>query len=311
MVAHLAAADLVLCTNEKQHDLVIGVALAAGLLDPAGGASLHGRVAVVPYGLDATPPPNGRSLLRDNGFAGQDDRIAVWGGGIWSWLDPLTAIRAVERLRPARPDLKLAFVGLEHPDPAMRRVHDPVAAEAMEYVRDRELESAIAFRPRWLSREDLIAHLQDADVGVSLNGSTLEGRYASRTRILDYLSAGLPVVCTRGDTMSELVESHGLGRVVDAADVDGAASALDQLTRGEPRRLGDVAALEPLLWRNVARPLVEFCLSGEAAAGRGRASLATVARSYPGFLRAVWRTEGGGGLARAAARRVVRLARRA
>ena len=310
MVGHLAAADFVLCTNEKQHDLLIGAALAAGLLDAAGGASLHERMAVVPPGFDERPPGSGHSLLRDNGFAGQDDRVAVWGGGIWSWLDPLTAIRAVERLRPSRPDLKLLFVGLEHPDPVMRRAHDPVAAEAMEYVRDRGLEAVVAFRPRWLTRDDFIAHLRDADVGVSLHGPTLEGRYASRTRILDYLSADLPVLCTRGDTMSELVESNGLGRVVGAADVDDAANALDQLTRGEPRRLDGAAILEPFLWRNAARPLVEFCLSGEAAAGRGRASLAVAARSYPGFLRSVWRAEGGRGLARAAARRVANLANR-
>jgi glycosyltransferase involved in cell wall biosynthesis len=310
MVTHLAAADLVLCTNEKQRDLVTGVALAAGLLDRAHGAPLHGRVAVVPHGLDRGLPATGRSTLRANGFAGPDDRVAVWAGGMWSWLDPMTAIRAVERLRPSRPDLKLAFVGLDHPDEAHRRAHERVLAEATAYVRERGLEETVAFRPRWLSRDDFLAHLRDADVGVSLNGSTLESRYASRTRILDYLYAGLPVVCTRGDTMSELVESRDLGRVVDAADVDGAATALDHLTRGVRRRLDDVASLEPFAWQNVARPLVEFCLSGEPAAGRGRAALVVAARSYPSFLRAVWQTEGGRGLARGAARRAANIAKR-
>ena len=280
MVAHIAVADLVLCTNEKQRDLLIGAGLAAGLLD--GGAPLQSRVVVVPHGVDPVPPRPGRSLLRANGFAGGDDRVAVWGGGIWSWLDPLTAIRAVERLRPSRPDLKLAFVGLDHPNPVLRRAHGPLAAEAEAYVRDRGLEEVVAFRPRWLPREDFFAHLRDADVGLSLSGATLESRYASRTRVLDYLTAGLPVVCTRGDTMAELVDRHELGCVVDAADVGGVAAALDKLTEGEPRRVDDGAALEPLMWRNVARPLLEFCLSDEPGVRRTpRSSLALAARGYP------------------------------
>ena len=305
MVAHLAVADLVLCTNEKQRDLVIGAGLAAGLLD--GGAPLQNRVMVVPHGVDPVPPRPGRSLLRANGFAGDDDRVVVWGGGIWSWLDPLTAIRAVERLRPSRPDLKLAFVGLDHPNPVLRRAHGPLAAEAEAYVRDRGLGAMVAFRPRWLSRDDFFAHLRDADVGLSLNGATLESRYASRTRVLDYLMAGLPVVCTRGDTMAELVDRHELGCVVEAADVDGVAGALDRLTRGEPRKIDDHGALEPLMWRNVARPLLEFCLGDEPAVRRTRRSSLAVARGYPAFLSAVYRTEGAGGLAGAAMRQVARL----
>ena len=309
MVSHLAVADLVLCSNEKQRDLVIGAGLAAGLLD--GGAPLQDRVVVVPHGIDPSPPLPGRSLLRANGFADDRDRIAVWGGGIWSWFDPLTAIRAVERLRPSRPDLKLAFVGLDHPNPVLRRAHAPLAAEATAYVRERGLEEAVAFRPRWLSRDDLFAHLRDADVGLSLSAPTLESRYASRTRVLDYLTVGLPVVCTRGDTMAELVDRHELGRVVGVADVDGVAGALDALTRGEPRRFDDHGVLEPLMWRNVARPLLDFCLSDEPRTHRPlRSSLPVVARGYPAFLSAVYRTEGAGGLAGGAMRQVARLTSR-
>jgi glycosyltransferase involved in cell wall biosynthesis len=306
MVAQLAAADLVLCTNEKQRDLVIGAALAAGIVEPDG-TPLHRRVAVVPHGLDEHPPTGGESLLRRNGYVDEGDRIAVWGGGIWSWLDPLTAIRAIERLRGTRPELKLAFVGLDHPDPETRLAHEPAANAARAYVRDHGLERQVLFFPRWLAREDFVAHLREADVGVSLAGSGLESRYASRTRVLDYLSAGLPVVCTGGDAMSELVDARGFGCVVDPADVDGTAAALDRLTR-EPRRVEGHGALEPLLWHNVARPLVEFCAEdGPAQPGRTRATAAAAARAYPDFIRFIYRAERAGGLARAARRRLANL----
>src|SRR3712207_7857570 len=53
----------------------------------------------------------------------------------------------------------------------------------------------------------------------SLHAAGLEGRFASRTRVLDYLAAGLPVVCSSGDTMSDVVAAHGLGEVVPPQDV--------------------------------------------------------------------------------------------
>ena len=301
LAAHLAAADLVLCTNEKQRDLVLGIALASGLLEP-GGRPLQERIAVVPHGIDDAPLPSHGSPLRADGL-GDDVRIAVWGGGIWSWLDPLTAIRAVERLRPSRPDLRLAFVGLDHPDPEHRRAHEPLAAEAMAYVRDRGLEEAVVFRPRWLSRDEYVGHLMDADVGVSLHGPTLEGLYASRTRVLDYLFAGLPVVCTSGDTMADLVASRGLGVVVEPLDADACATALDRLTQGEPHPV-DRQALEPLHWRNVARPLLEFCASPDGRPQRSRrAAFQIVAREYPSFVSALYRTQGGRAAAAALVRR--------
>jgi glycosyltransferase involved in cell wall biosynthesis len=309
MVSHLAAADLVLCSNERQRDLLFGAGLAAGIFDEAG--PLDARIAVVPHGLDARAPTSGRSALRTGELAGADLRIAIWGGGMWSWLDPLTAVRAVELVRPRRPDLRLAFVGFEHPDPAQRRSFEPVAAAARGYARDRGLEGdAVVFRPRWLERDDYTANLADADVGVSLHGETLEGRYASRTRILDYLETGLPVVAAHGDTMSDVVARHGLGRVVEPGDAAACADALDALT-SERHDEGDrAAAIEPLLWRNVARPLVAFCADPPEREPRSAAAaLALAARQYPAFARAVMRSGAGGGVARSAARRGASLLR--
>lgn len=306
MVSHLAAADMVLCTNERQRDLLVGAALGSGLL--AASPRLHEQIAVVPHGIDADPAPRG-SALRTAALSG-DVSVVIWGGGIWSWLDPLTSIRAMARLRDDRPDLRLAFVGLDHPDPAQRRAHAGLRGAAEDLVRAEHLEDVVVFRPAWLSREEFVRHLADADVGLSLHTESLEGRYATRTRVLDYLEAGLRVVCTRGDTMAEVVERHGLGEVVEPGDVDGCARALDRVTREKPA-LAPSAALEPLRWSSVARPLVEFCLSEEAPNAALRIdAFATAARQYPAFVRAVHAERGAAEVVRAAARRAGALAGR-
>jgi glycosyltransferase involved in cell wall biosynthesis len=313
-VAHIALADRVLCTNKRQRDLLLGVAMGAGIL--GGGASrrpLAERIAVVPHGINEEPPPRTRRRpLHDAGVVADGERIAVWAGGMWSWLDPLTAIRAVECLGPARPDLKLAVIGYEHPDPAQRAAHRPLAAEAARYVRERKLDDRVALLPTWLSRGEYFDHLHEADVGLSLHRRTLEGRFATRTRVLDYLSAGLPVVCTAGDTMSELVATHSLGSVIDALDVAGCAAAIDCMTSRSRARIERPDLLEAFRWDNVARPLVEFCADpGPPEGPSRREAMVVTARQYPALVRSVYRN-GRGDLAHAAARsarRAVRAAR--
>ena len=313
LTAHLATADLILCTNEKQHDLLLGVGLATGMLAGAAGKRpLQERIAVVPHGLpDAPAPRRPASPLRGHGILGATDRVAIWSGGMWSWLDPLTAIRAVERLRPERPDLKLVFVGFEHPDPAQRRGHEAVAAKAIAYARDRALEDAVIFRPRWLGHDEYFDHLRDADVGVSLHVPGLEARFATRTRVLDYLAAGLRVVCSSGDTMSDVVAAKRLGETVEPRDVEECAAALDRLTRGDERPRLSQEALAPLRWSSVAQPLVDYCAQRDAEVSpkSATATVGVAATSYPPFLRALYGDGGPLEIARALGRRSAALSR--
>jgi glycosyltransferase involved in cell wall biosynthesis len=265
---------------------------------------------VVPFGLDDEQPVAARSPLRESGAVSEADRLALWAGGMWSWLDPITAIRAMGRLRATRPDLKLAFVGLEHPDPLQRAAHAPLVAEAHRCVRESGLEDTVLLRPEWLSRAEYVDHVGEADVGISLHRPTLESRFATRARLLDYLAAGLPVLCSAGDTMSELVAANDLGAVVRPSDVDGCAAALDLLTTPGRGPVDARAALEPLRWRNVARPLIEFCADpGPPRAPSAARAIAVTARSYPAFLNAVYRS-GPLELVRGAARQASRTARR-
>jgi glycosyltransferase involved in cell wall biosynthesis len=312
LVAHLAAADLVLCTNEKQRDLLTGTALGAGLmaLDGRRGSVEADRILVVPQGIDEQPPRHTRTVLRGNGSIGADDRLVLWAGGTWGWMDPLTPVKAIERVHARRPEVKLVFVGTAHPDPAVRRAYGAGTREVMDYARDRGLDGdGVVFSHGWLSYDDYLNALLESDVGIATARPTLESRFASRARVIDYLAAGLPVVCTANDVMSEFVGTSGLGRVVKPLDVTACAEAIDELTASGGARIDDRSALAPLHWRHVARPLVEYCLDppGERR-GRRAAPLAAVAREYSAFARAVYREGSRADFARALLRRVSRRA---
>ena len=105
----------------------------------------------------------------------------------------------------------------------------------------------------------------EADVGVSLHLEHLETVYSFRTRMLDYLWTGLPIVATAGDGFAEIISTQGIGTVVPGEDVDAVADALAR-PAGRPRAPGPgVLGRAPRPWRpasggrSVLEPLVSFC----------------------------------------------------
>ena len=77
----------------------------------------------------------------------------------------------------------------------------------------------------YAERADLML---DADVGVCTHRRGVEARFADRTRLLDCVWAGLPIVCTAGDAMSDLVAARA-GRVVAEGDPAALGAALQEV----------------------------------------------------------------------------------
>ena len=82
-------------------------------------------------------------------------------------------------------------------------------------------------------------------LGVSAHHAQLEARYAFRTRVLDYLWAGLPIVLTEGDATADLVQSERLGVVVAPDDIDAWEGAF--------RRLAESPSLRAQIRRRVLK----------------------------------------------------------
>ena len=123
--------------------------------------------------------------------------------------------------------------------------------------------------------------------------------------MLDYLWAGLPVVATRGDVLSDLIEREHAGRAVAPGDDEAFAAACEALLDdSEAHAAARAAALrvaEAHHWRTVAAPLVDYCLNyaERPQARRPRILIArNVAALYPGMLVTEFEENGVGGVAR-------------
>ena len=182
------------------------------------GPLLAQLVSVVPYGLPNEPPRRHGPGLRGV-LAGIEagDKVVLWGGGVYNWLDPACVVRAVDRLRHRVPEVRLVFLGMRHPNPASPQMR--VATELQALSSDLGLTGKhVFFNPGWVPYEARADFLLDADVAVSTHLDHLETRYSFRSRVLDYLWAGLPMVLTGGDVLAEEIASAGLGATVAAGD---------------------------------------------------------------------------------------------
>ena len=268
----LTRGDFFLCASEKQRDLWLGHLSALGRINPAtyeDDPSLRRLIDVVAFGLPDHPPVHTRQVLKGviPGIADQDE-LVLWGGGVYDWFDPLTLIRAMDKLRSRRPSVRLYFLGVRHPNPAIEESRKLVAARRLA----RELGlmgTHVFFNEDWVPYDERQDFLLEADVGVSLHEEHVESAYSFRTRILDYLWAGLPIVATRGDGFAELIAREGLGVVVPGEDVDaveqGLFDLLDDGPRREECRRRARQVSQEFVWSEVLRPLVEFCAAPRPA----------------------------------------------
>jgi hypothetical protein len=261
----LARADLVLTASARQRALWLGHLAALGRVNPLTydlAPDMSRLLAVVPFGVPETPaPPRDRSVLRQ-AFPSltDDDVVLLWGGGVYEWFDPELLVRAVARVLPAVPQVRLIFLGTRHPVPGVRSATSAARHAAVETG---VLDRAVFFHDGWVPYDERGRWLSASDIGVSTHKDHVETEFSFRTRLLDYLWCGLPVISTGGDDLAERVAGSGAGVTVPAGDLDALAAAVERAV-GDPQwRIAAGTASSALGrsfgWDAVAAPLADFC----------------------------------------------------
>jgi GT2 family glycosyltransferase len=284
----LRRADFILCASERQRLFYLGQLAALGRVNPANyenDSDLDRLLAVVPFGLSAEEPVHVRQALRGvvDGI-GADDRIVIWSGGLYNWFDPATLIRAVARLAQVRPGVRLYFQGTKNPNPDVPEMAIVAASRRLASELG-VLDSAVFFNEEWVDYDDRQNYLLEADAGVSTHFDHLETTFSFRTRILDYLWAGLPMVVTEGDGFAELIEREDLGIVVPERDVDALVDALDAVLYDPERsarwRENVSRVREDFRWSATLAPVTRFLDRPRRAQDAGSAASRIARRAAP------------------------------
>jgi len=296
--AQLDQGDFFICASEVQRDFWIGALHSRGRINPrtyAADPTLRRLIDVVPFGLPdddfertaAALPPVLKGVRP--GIAATDT-VLLWGGSLLDWQDPVTLIEAVAGKSRDRPDLKLVFMGTKHPNPLvkpMRAVADSRARAEALGVLDRHV-----FFNDWVPYAERARYLAEADLGVSTHHEHLETHFSFRTRMLDYVWARLPIVCTEGDVFARLVQREGLGATVPPGDPAALAAAIERLLDDDAALASARAALgrvgRDMHWSRVVAPLARF-LEAPASAADHAVGLARVrAHLQDGYRLSKW-----------------------
>ncbi|HEY9897912.1 MAG TPA: hypothetical protein V6D00_01910 [Pantanalinema sp.] len=259
-------ADFMICASERQRDYWLGRLCAQGRLGPelyARDPSAQRLLSVVPFGLPSEAPRPGPARIRGV-LPGIDEgaRVFLWGGGIWEWFDPLTPIRAAAALQDAHPAIKLVFLAGKSPNPGTPAMPMAEAARALALELG-ALGRSVHFIEDWIPYQDRGALLLEADAAFTAHRDHLETRFSFRTRVLDYLWAGLPILTTAGDAMADLVTLEGLGEAIAPGDVAGWTQALLRLGSDDALRTACAVrakrASERFTWERAILPLAGYC----------------------------------------------------
>jgi glycosyltransferase involved in cell wall biosynthesis len=234
-------------------------------------------VRAVGLGVDSEPPRATASDVRGTlPGAREHDKVLIWPGNLWDWFDPETLIRAMAKISATRDDVKLYCLGLRHVNLSGQYVQMTATGRAIRLAEELGVKDrTVFFEFGWIPYEQRQNYLLAADIGVNVHSRHVETMFAYRTRILDYLWAGIPVVTTEGGALSDLVEQNRLGRTVRFEDVDDCARAIlelcDDSEEYERVRARVAKFREGITWQHAVEPLAEIIEAPQSRVQRGPA----------------------------------------
>ena len=257
-VLQLSRGDFFLCSSEEQRQFYLGFLAALGRLNPhrvADDPDLQSLLAVVPFGApEDLPEP---AALLDPRRPGERRLLF---GGLYDWYDPWPVLEALERVD--EPEWTLYFIRNPNPEATPQDLFQKVE----RWCRERGYWQERVQCLDWVPAERRFDLLREVDVVVATHAPSLETRLSLRTRFLEALAAGCPVITTEGGAMSRLLREYDAGEVVPPSDAEAVAEALRRTLGATPefrthRQERARTLLDAFRWSKVLEPLVNFCRS--------------------------------------------------
>lgn len=260
----LSVADHILVASERQRDYWIGVLSSLGRIIPevySEDVSLNHLISILPFGVEKKQPKidNEEMILKLIPNFTKNDKVILWGGGIWNWFDPLSVIEAVNIVKNSHPEIKLLFLGIKHPNPDAPEME--MTGKAIKLADEMKLTGRhVFFNYQWVPYNERQNYALQCFTAISTHFDHVETRLSFRTRIVDsYIWAQLPIIATRGDSMADLIEKRKLGSVVDYVDSKQIAEAIKAMIEDkkfyQECRENLISVREEFVWENLIGPV--------------------------------------------------------
>lgn len=172
--------------------------------------------------------PTGAPPLKIPEF--KNKKVILWFGGIYPWMNPQPLVKALSQIIKKDRKWKLRFLGGFHPKTGYGDTYKKVVEDAQKYLPKRNLEII-----PWQQNADLPKYLNDVAFAVHLPRKSPEDYFAHRVRLLTLLNAGIPIITSGTDLISDLIAEYKTGLKIDMDDL---TSVLQAVTSSQyPREI--------------------------------------------------------------------------
>ena len=274
----LSRGDFFSAPSKRQSYSIMGELYLLGRMDADSRHTIP--VCAIPNYAMSAPLSTGSS-------EGSSEFSIISTGSFNSWFDGITLFDALEYAM--RKNINITFTATGGAV--------PFAEEQYKAFLKRLSDSDFKDRFRiegWVSRDRLEQIQMTASAAVYTDipcGETLLG---ARTRVLDWISRGIPVVCTMGAEISETIAASGMGIAVPQKSPEALGNAFLKLA-AEPSTISEIKKSQEL-WRrgegsmeSVFKPLIEWCSNPERLPGRQLCSATVPEVSSTGYRRMILR----------------------
>ncbi|MEZ4731872.1 MAG: glycosyltransferase family 4 protein [Caldilineaceae bacterium] len=185
------------CGRPQQHMMVGELAMIGRLNHRTFGYEFVRTVFPgSPPGRTATiPRQQARTLLADHGI-GEDAFVVLWCGGYNTWTDVETLYKALTWAMAQAPNLHYVSVGANTYE-AIDNVYTHLL-KLIDQSPYRDRFHMLGWRP-WA---EIPTFYQESDVGINIDALHYETLYGTRTRLVEMIASGLPVVTSLGAELS-------------------------------------------------------------------------------------------------------------
>jgi glycosyltransferase involved in cell wall biosynthesis len=277
------------CGTPQAHALVGELAMTGRLNSQSFGYEF---VRVI---LPGANPSNGavvtdqkrKSCLSTRGIS-EDSFVVLWCGGYNTWTDVDTLFAGLERAMSQNSNVHYVSVGAntyEAPDNVYTRLLNLI--EKSPY---RERFHMLGWRP-WT---EIAGYYRQSDVGLNIDALHYETIYGTRTRLIEMIAAGLPVITSLGCELSDLLGRQGAGLTFETGDEQGLSQQILTLAGDEELRqqMAQTAlqyASQELSFATTTIPVRQWVCVPRKAPDRGSANLKTWLQHFEYQARSVLR----------------------
>ncbi len=169
------------------------------------GSPPNERAALTPAGGGA------RQLLAQQGIA-DTDFVVLWCGGYNTWTDVETLFHGLEAAMASNPHIHYVSVGAS-----------TYAAPDNVYDRFVAMAAASPYAGRyhmlgWRPWSEMAAYYRESNVGINIDALHYETIFGTRTRLVEMIASGLPVVTSLGAELSYQLRDAGVALAFAVGD---------------------------------------------------------------------------------------------